>query len=262
MPSPFPGMNPYFEQDDVWHDFHERLIPAVAELLEAQVGPNYIVKIDEQVYVHERPRGERSLLGRSDVFLAQSGAKDQRKSSAGLLEAPARVRLPTSDMEGLSFVEIRDRSSREVVTTIEILSPANKRPGPDREQYLAKRARLLASPAHYVEIDLLRGGPRMPFEELPPCDYYALVSRVEDRPSSGLWPIRLRDELPVLPVPLRAQDRDAPLDLKRALDRVYEAAGYAKYIYDGRPGPALSAEDDEWAKRVLAQVQGSTTPGT
>ena len=21
MPSPFPGMNPYLEQDDVWHDF-------------------------------------------------------------------------------------------------------------------------------------------------------------------------------------------------------------------------------------------------
>ena len=23
MPSPFPGMNPYLEQDDVWHDFHK-----------------------------------------------------------------------------------------------------------------------------------------------------------------------------------------------------------------------------------------------
>ncbi len=22
MPSPFPGMNPYLEQDDAWHDFH------------------------------------------------------------------------------------------------------------------------------------------------------------------------------------------------------------------------------------------------
>lgn len=47
MPSPFPGMNPYLEQDDVWHDFHERLIPAAAQALEEQVGPDYIVKIDE-----------------------------------------------------------------------------------------------------------------------------------------------------------------------------------------------------------------------
>jgi hypothetical protein len=255
MPSPFPGMNPYLEQDDVWHDFHERLIPSVAELLEAGVGPNYIVKIDEQVYVHELPQGERSLLGRSDVFLARSAAGGERAGSTALLQAPATVRVPAFDMESLSFVEIRDRSSREVVTAIEILSPANKRPGPDREQYLAKRARFLASPAHFVEIDLLRGGPRMPFEELlPPCDYYILVSRVEDRPSSGLWPIRLRSELPVVPVPLRKPDKDAPLDLKRALDRVHDAAGYAKYIYAGRPGPDLAAEDGEWAKKVLGPL--------
>jgi hypothetical protein len=53
MPSPFPGMNPYLEQEEAWHDFHERFMPVAAEALEAQVGPNSIVKIDEQVYVHE-----------------------------------------------------------------------------------------------------------------------------------------------------------------------------------------------------------------
>ena len=33
MPSPFPGMNPFLEQDDVWHDFHEKIIPMIAERL-------------------------------------------------------------------------------------------------------------------------------------------------------------------------------------------------------------------------------------
>jgi hypothetical protein len=42
MPSPFPGMNPYLEQEDAWHDFHERFLPAAAGALEAQVGRNYI----------------------------------------------------------------------------------------------------------------------------------------------------------------------------------------------------------------------------
>lgn len=46
MPSPFPGMNPYLEQDDAWHDFHERLMPALAEALLPQVRPRYIVKLD------------------------------------------------------------------------------------------------------------------------------------------------------------------------------------------------------------------------
>jgi hypothetical protein len=48
-------MNPFLEQDDAWHDFHERFLPLVADLLVAQVRPNYIVKIDEHVYVHEVP---------------------------------------------------------------------------------------------------------------------------------------------------------------------------------------------------------------
>src|SRR5437868_4586944 len=55
MPSPFPGMNPYLEQDPVWHDFHERFCPALAELLTPQVRPDYVARIDEHVYIHELP---------------------------------------------------------------------------------------------------------------------------------------------------------------------------------------------------------------
>ncbi len=146
MPSPFPGMNPYLEQEEAWHDFHERFMPVAAEALEAQVGPKYIVKIDEQVYVHELPEEERALLGRADIFVSRASAAGVERSPGGVLEAPAKVRLPTVDMEGRAFVEIRDRRSRELVTVIELLSPSNKKSGPDREQYIAKRARLLASP--------------------------------------------------------------------------------------------------------------------
>jgi hypothetical protein len=66
------------------------------------------------------------------------------------------------DTEPLSFLEIRDRDSHELVTVVELLSPSNKYAGPDREQYLAKARILQRSPVHFVEIDLLRGGPRMP----------------------------------------------------------------------------------------------------
>jgi len=40
MPSPFPGMNPYLEQEGLWPDFHERFCPLVAELLTGQVRPH------------------------------------------------------------------------------------------------------------------------------------------------------------------------------------------------------------------------------
>jgi hypothetical protein len=189
LPSPFPGMNPYIEQDDAWHDFHERFLPLAAERIGAQVLPRYIVKIDEHIYIHENPQEPR--------------------------------------IERLCFLEIRDRRSRELITVVELLSPSNKRAGPDRDQYLAKRSQVLASSAHLVEIDLLRGGAPMPAANRPPCDYSAMVSLVEERPDAAFWPIGLRDRLPVIPIPVRAQDPSAWLDIQEILDHIYDTGGYA-----------------------------------
>jgi hypothetical protein len=155
------------------------------------------------------------------------------------------------DRERLSFLEIRDRDGWQLVTVIELLSPANKYAGPDREQYLAKRRELLASAVHFVEIDLLRGGPRMPMENLPECDYCVLVSRVETRPEAGVWPIRLREPLPPVRIPLRPPHADAQLDLQPVLHRIYDAAGYEDYIYRGPPHPQLNAEDAAWARQFV-----------
>lgn len=260
MPSPFPGMNPYLEQDDAWHDFHERVIPYISDVLVPQVRPGYIVKLDEHIYIHERSAVEREFLGRIDVGVTRGDVPLPSRSGASVLEAPVHGRIPVAiDVERLSFVEIRDRRSRELITVIEVLSPSNKRHGADREQYVAKRRQLLASSVHFVEIDLLRGGPRMPIEELPDCDYCIMVSRVEERPKVGIWPLRLRERLPVIPIPLRAPDADARLDLQEALNRLYDAAGYEDYIYTGAPQPPLHPDDAAWARQFLSS---SSQPGT
>jgi len=86
---------------------------------------------------------------------------------------------------------------------------------------------------------------------LPACDYYALVSRVEDRLSGGVWPIRLRERLPVIPIPPRPPHGDARIDLQQVLDRIYDAAGYEDYIYWGQPHPRLSPEDAEWSRQFV-----------
>jgi hypothetical protein len=243
-------MNPYFEQDDVWHNFHEQFCVVCQDLLVPQVRPAYIVKLDEHVYIHELPATERRLLGRADVSLASAMPLPGRPAAgAAVANAPAYGRIPPAvDIERESSLEIRDRKSRELITVIELLSPSNKKPGPDREQYLAKRRQVLASPVHLVEIDLLRGGLSMPVEEFPKCDYCVVVSRMDERPRVGIWPIGLRDLLPVIPVPLRAPDADASLDLRRIVDRIYDAAGYDDYLYAGSPQPPLRSEDAEWAE--------------
>jgi Protein of unknown function (DUF4058) len=251
MPSPFPGMNPYLEQPDAWSDFHLAFVPALRNELVAQLFPRYLVKLEERLYVHELPESDRRYFGRSDVSVA---APLDTTNSSGLatIAAPFHGRLADAvDFEKVPYIEIRDRTGRELVTVIELLSPANKLPGPDRQQYLAKRNQYLHSRVHLVEIDLLRGGPRMPVEGLKPCDYCVLVSRFETRPDVGLWFLGLRGPLPQIPIPLTGDDAPARVDLQLLLNRVYDSAGYASYIYEGSPEPPLNSEDAVWAQGAL-----------
>ncbi len=231
MPSPFPGMNPWIEQEDIWRDFHTAFAPALRRQLAEQVSPRYIVLLEEHVYIHDIPQ----------------------EPAAGVAEiqAPNHLRLPAEDIERLPYLEIRDRKGRELVTVIEVLSPSNKRRGDDRGAYLEKRRGVLRSPAHLVEIDLLRGFDPMPLVGRPECAYSVVVSRAERRPVVEFWPIGLRHPLPVIPVPLRSPDLDARLDLRAALDQVYDEARYVHFLYEGAPEPPLAVGDAEWARQFL-----------
>lgn len=256
MPSPFPGMNPYLEHPSVWHDFHERFCPALSELLTEQVRPRYIVKIDEEVYLHELPADERRLIGRPDIGIAESGRRGGTTTApATSLVAPVRGELyPSIDEERLSFLQIRDRESRKLITVIELLSPTNKDGSGGSTQYLGKRENLILNGVNFVEIDLLRGGTRPPILRLPDCDYYVMVARAREWPHVGLWPLNLRDRLPRIPIPLKPEDRDAEIELQPLVDGIYERAGYEDYIYTTPPEPPLRPEDAVWVQERLAAV--------
>ncbi len=246
MPSPFPGMNPYLERASVWESFHPNLISAAHFHIAAQVLPRYIVQVETRLYIHE-PSAERRFRGASDLALKpRPGVSPAAGGTATV--APAYVTIGDAvDTEKVHYLVIRDREGRDLVTVVELLSPANKYAGPDREQYLGKRNEVLRSRAHLVEIDLLRGGPRMPPDDLPTCDYCAVVSRVEERPRAGVWPWRLRDPIPAIPIPLRAGDPDAALDLKAVIDQPYDGGGYHYFSYSDLPEPRLSPDDAAWA---------------
>ncbi len=254
MPSPFPGMNPYLERAGVWEMFHTQFLSTVQQRLTAQVQPRYRVRMETRVYVHE-PAGRRRPAGEADLGVHLLSSAASPPASSGAAVGPTGTLTPMVidvepgwlEIEKARFIEIRDQYGREVVTVLELLSPSNKYAGPDREAYLSKRREMIRSRAHFVEIDLLRGGPKMPPPEMPDCDYCAVVSRFEERPRAGVWPWRLRDPMPSVPIPLRAPDPDASLDLKAVLDAVYDAGGYAQDIYAGSPEPRLSPADAAWA---------------
>lgn len=255
MPSPFPGMNPWLEQVDVWHDFHQRFITRIGDALALHIRPAYLTKIDENVYIHELSVEQRLLLGRPDIAVFEgSGVAASVPQNSATLPIAYGSLLPSSDRISESFIEIRDTNYRDLITVIELLSPTNKQSGPDREQYLAKRKLLLASSVHFVEIDLLRGWAHMPVEGLAPCDYAVMVSRSYERPKVGLWPMRLCEALPVIPVPLKQEDPDVVLNLQQLLHDTFDAAGYADYIYQGRPRPPLNPDEAAWAKECLASA--------
>jgi hypothetical protein len=249
-------MDPYLEQTVIWHDFQKRFLPTAAALLAAQVLPRYIVVIDEHVYLRDAETDSRYLVGRPDLSVSELRVESvlaEQGIATAIVDAPAEVRVPELDEEREAFLTVRDRLNREVVTVIELLSPTNKRSGENRRRYLSKRADVLSSNVHLVEIDLLRCGTPMPVIHRPECEYSVLVSRATERPRAGFWPIQLRDALPVIPVPLHAGDKAARLDIRAVIDRVYDEAGYRYFLYDHSPDPPWNAADEEWAKRMQAE---------
>lgn len=247
MPSPFPGMNPFFERSGVWEEFHQNFISRCQEHLVAQAPPRYRVRSGARLYIHEPPHTDR-FFGISDISLHRPRIDAPASEPAASVVAPVYATLPeTVEIQRIPYVAIEDRAGGEFVTVIELLSPTNKYAGPDREQYLGKRRELLRSQTHLVELDMLRGGPRMPLDAMPFCAYCAVVSRVEERPRVGVWPWNLRDPMPGVPIPLRSPDADLHLDLKFVLDQVYDAFRYGDVIYTGPPEPRLAPDDAAWA---------------
>jgi hypothetical protein len=250
MPSPFPGMNPYLEQSSVWIDFHDSFIPALRDAFATQLGSKYKVRIQEHLLI----RRAQEAVGRADLGVSSPrGTSGTAGPSASTIAAPLEVTDPilSVDAERIPYLEITTRDGQRLVTVIELLSPANKYRGKERRKFLKKRLVLLNRAAHYLEIDLLRGGPRMPVPDLPACDYCIYLSRYDRRPTAEVWPLTLRDPLPEVPIPLLPGDPDARADLQAVLHGVYDRANYAASIYDTPPEPALSKDDAAWATQFV-----------
>jgi hypothetical protein len=253
MPSPFPGMNPYIEQPAVWEDFHTRFMTAAAEVIGAQVEPRYFVKIEERLFLHEPFSSAREALGRPDLSVLPGDEGAGAPGGAVTVSGPATVFAPDEVEEvPQRYLEVRDRQTRAVVTVVELLSPSNKESRTGREQYWNKTRLLLSkTETNLVEIDLLRGGPRLPWRQMPDCDYYALVCRARERPRAAFWPVDIREPLPTIPVPLREGEPEPTLDLQALVHRIYDAGRYRLFIYASDPEPPLPAKDAVWAAQLL-----------
>ncbi|MFY7803655.1 MAG: DUF4058 family protein [Limnoraphis robusta] len=272
MPSPFPGMNPCLEHPDFWPEVHNRLIVAIADSLTPEVRPKYEVAIEKRVYELNDTNTDSLLVGVPDLAVKRQSQTSERLPSERLQSesVPSNVAvahsttqkitvtLPLPEVVRQAYLEVREITTRSVVTVIEVLSPVNKRAGEGREIYLKKRQRVLGSLTNLVEIDLLRGWQPMPIlGENIQSDYRVLVSDQEHRPNAELYPFNLRDRLPSFSIPLRSEDVEPMLNLQELFTTIDDRAGYDYRInyenYLSELVPPLTESEQSWVQELLQQ---------
>lgn len=277
MPSPFPGMDPWLEAADIWPDFHDSFAGEIRAVLNATLPPPYYARLQmrPEVGVVDDRSGEtyrRRVV--PDVAVVESGRPRAGDASMTAVlprtEISEHLKITVPDQGGRHLsVEVRDpRRRHRLVTFIEIVSPANKTLGADRDSYLEKHDEVFASEASLIEIDLLRGGQRLLPNPLvkrkltklkPAPDYLVLVNRAWTRgEGTGEWDvfaISVRRMLPVIPVPLQVNEPEVPLDLQHFFNRSYDDGPYRRGAidYDSPPHPPLADADEAWARRRLSE---------
>ena len=258
MPSPFPGMDPYLEAH--WRDVHAGLIIYARDALQGQLPTGLRARAEESVLL-ETPQGLGAHPLFPDVRVVEFTSRRDTETRPGAAVAVAEPRLVEAEPEPFTepFLEIIDRESgNRVVTVVEFLSPSNKSPGPNREQYLRKQRDLIASDTNLVEIDLNRFGTHtlaVPFVHLGLQDrtpYMVCVRRATRRGKAEIYPMPLWERLPSFRIPLRPDDADVLLDLQSLVDQCYRNGGYEGTLdYAADPDPPLLGGDKVWAGRWL-----------
>lgn len=254
MPCPFPGIDPYLEMQPFWSDFALKLLTAISNDLLARLLPRYDVRVEEYLMLTEDDYRLHRL--RPDVTVSTTASWQPGGGGAALAVAePVATELEYPEPRTQRRLKIIHLPSERVVTALELLSPANKVPGEGGQAaYSENRAELLACRCNLVELDLLRGGQRLPMSgPLPPADYYALIGRVGRKPRCHVLGWHLRSPLPTIDIPLLAPDPDVPLDLQSVFYAAYEPAFYDRRLRYHEPlVPPLRPADEVWTRETLA----------
>src|SRR5436305_13826433 len=105
MPSPFPGMDPYLEDEKLWSNFHHQLVSCLYQVLLPSLVDSYRARVGQRHYVTE-------------FALFTSIIREEHHEE---------------------YIEIRQRTDNRLVTLVDVVSPANKQTASGRQAYLDKR---------------------------------------------------------------------------------------------------------------------------
>jgi hypothetical protein len=206
-------MDPYIERPSLWADFHDHLITTIKTQLQPLLRPRYVAMMQDRLYV-VRDRQSR----RPDIAVVRSPVHERAGSATAVLDVdtPVIFEVQREEIREPLIEIIEPAAGNRIITAIEVLSPDNKRPGPGRASYVAKRDQYQAGGANVIEIDLLVEGESTvaltpeQLRSLTPWQYLVSVSRWPIR--EEMYPIPLASRLPKIAVPLADEVRDIRLD--------------------------------------------------
>jgi hypothetical protein len=263
MPSPFPGMDPYIEASGLWEDFHNHLVEHIAMQL-ADIAPErYVVRTGERSYlvlVQSEGKKEHPFLPDVSIAATRGRKKGSKKSSTAVAEPAIEkkqhvLRAFIEEEHRETFVEIYETGSElHLVTSIEVLSPSNKRPNSEGwDLYQRKRQSILLGNINLLELDLLRGGQRMPMlDPWPDSPYVLMVARARQAQTCLVLEGSFQNPLPPIPVPLAKPDVDLSLNLQSLVDTIYRRFRYEQSInYARELTPPLAPEEATWWQQRL-----------
>jgi hypothetical protein len=270
MPSPFPGMDPYLENPEIFADLHDSFITYLREAFQASLPAPYFAVLGRRVWIEF----SRRLIG-PDIEVRRGSTPSARRPgitgsvaiASPLLAQPVTVKVAHDELRE-PFIEIYTRGveGKRLVTSIEVLSLANKTPGEQgRDLYKRTQKEILSSQVHLVEIDLLRGGEHTTAGPLEPAidacssfDYHVAMHCFDELGTFLVYPIHLENRLPAVAIPLLPDDPSVTVDLQSIFDRCYDAGPYRREILYGEDAviPPLQEGKAAWAAQVLQALPG------
>jgi hypothetical protein len=242
-------MDPYLEDPAFWSDFHLTFIGCWREAVADVLPEAYEARLDETVHFVQMPEEVIKLIY-PDVTVSRAGKlprKASRRAGGTAVLTPTVIPHQSLQKVRQGRIAILHRPERSLVTVLEMLSPTNKT-GDGFAEFCSKRQAILQKRTHLVELDLLLGGRRLPLSRpLPAGDYYALISRGDQRPNCEVYSWPLRQGLPAIPIPLKAPDPDVWVDLQKVFQQAYQRGRYARSLpYGEAPRAPVAEKDRSW----------------
>ncbi len=101
MLNPFPGMNPYLEHPELWHQVHNRLIVGIADAIAEQVAPKYFVSIEQRIYqiihtIKDRYLEVREVATKELITVIEVLSPTNKRSEGRSLYETKRIKILTS----------------------------------------------------------------------------------------------------------------------------------------------------------------------